>query len=216
MKRSWSQAGQDVFVHNLLVKGMGIQKGTFIDVGCSQPYIDNNSYHLEELGWRGLLMDIYDVASDPNHKIGEKRSSPFVCADATKVDWYEIVNRYNIKIPVDYVSFDIDTGTVKGVQNFPWKFVKPKVVTIEHDFYQNGWEPKIVVEKTLFEAGYTLVCEDVKHEGKPFEDWFVDAEQVDQSLWNKYICVNKEYKEIVDISEVESQNGYKINVFSES
>jgi FkbM family methyltransferase len=32
-------------------------KGTFVDVGANDPFKDSQSYHLEALGWRGLLIE---------------------------------------------------------------------------------------------------------------------------------------------------------------
>lgn len=214
IKRSWSQAGQDCFVHNLLVRGMGIQKGCFLDIGCSQPFIDNNTYHLEELGWRGLLVDIYDVAADPNHRIREVRSSPFLCADATKIDWEKTLPEYNIPTTIDYLSFDIDSGTIPGIKIFPWDKYKARVITIEHDLYQAGPEPKKLIEETLMANGYFLVCENVKHNDKTFEDWFVNPDLVPEKLWKSYICKDQEYSDIVPVW-VHNPNGDAMNVFME-
>ena len=181
-------------------------------MGCSQPYIDNNTYHLEELGWRGLLVDIYDVAADPNHRIREVRSSPFVCADATKIDWIKTLSEHKLPPVIDYLSFDIDSGTVPGIKNFPWDKHRFRVITIEHDVYQAGPEPKKVIEDTLSSHGYKLVCENVKHNGKTFEDWFVDAQLVPAALWKSYVCKDKEYSDIVPVWSINS-NGYMMNVF---
>jgi hypothetical protein len=213
--RSWSQAGQDAFVHHMLVEGMNIKKGKFLDVGCSQPYIDNNTYHLEELGWRGLLVDIYDVAADPTHKIRERRSSPFVCADATLLDWTQTLLENNVIekntlnsvcVDIDYLSFDIDGGTVKGVENFPWEKFRFKIITIEHDVYSGDTDKKTVIENTLETHNYMLVCENVKHEGKKFENWYVDPCQVPDSLWSDYLCKDSEYTDIVPVIKNEHMN----------
>ena len=195
MIRSYSQAGQDIFVYKVLYKGMGIKNGYFIDIGCSQPFIDNNSYVLETLGWRGVLLDIYDVANDPNHRAIKDRKSPFICADATVFNWDSL----DIPANVDYISFDIDAGTIKGIDNFPWDKYKAKIITIEHDIYQAGSEAKIKIYNTLTKHGYTLVCDNVKNHGAMFEDWFVDANIVPEELWKPYKCYNKEYQDIVDV-----------------
>lgn len=210
IKRSWSQCGQDVFVHNLLVKGMGIEKGSFIDVGCSQPFIDNNTYHLEELGWRGLLVDIYDVDADQNHRIRSVRSSPFVCSDATKIDWNTVLHENKVPEQVDYISYDIDGGTIEGVKIFPWDKYVAKVITIEHDLYQAGEEPKKLIEQTLGKAGYLLLCENVMHNGNKFEDWFINPSLVPSNLWKSYYCKDKEYSDIVPVYKHSSN----INVFN--
>jgi len=195
MLRSYSQAGQDIFVYNILYKGMNIKNGYFLDIGCSQPFIDNNTFVLENLGWRGILLDVYDVANDPNHVAIRDRKSPFICADATTINW----DTLNIPYSIDYISFDIDSATIKGIDNFPWKNCRTKIITIEHDIYHAGSEAKIKIYNTLTEYGYTLVCDNVKNHGDMFEDWFVDTNVVPEYLWEKYKCHNKEYQDIVDV-----------------
>jgi hypothetical protein len=212
MLRSWSQAGQDCFVYKILVQGVGIKFGTFLDIGCSQPHIDSNSYLLEEMGWRGLLVDIYDVANDPNHKIREKRSSPFLCADATTLDWRKTLSEYGINSPIDYMSFDIDDGTMQGVLNFPWEKYRAKVITIEHDLYRTGPDIKTLIDTTLLGNGYSMVCENVKHDGKTFEDWFVDPLQIPKNIWEPYVCKDEEYQDIVH-TMVHVQGGQRMNIF---
>ena len=49
---SYSQAGQDRFVRAV----HGDTPGFFLDVGCSDPVHISNTYALEKLGWRGLLV----------------------------------------------------------------------------------------------------------------------------------------------------------------
>ena len=51
--KHYSQMSQDLFVNHLLDSS----EGFFVDVGCYEPKFINNTYMLEEKGWRGLLID---------------------------------------------------------------------------------------------------------------------------------------------------------------
>ena len=80
--QSYSQAGQDRFIYELLVKRAGIQQGTFLDIGCGHPSSYNNSFALERLGWLGLLVDIHE---DP--ELRANRTSPITIGDACSIEW---------------------------------------------------------------------------------------------------------------------------------
>ena len=83
----YSQAGQDRFVYTI----HGDAPGTFLDVGCHHPIYISNTYALEQIGWRGLLIDI-DSRLGP--QIAEKRMSPFLCTDATTIDWADMIENF--------------------------------------------------------------------------------------------------------------------------
>ena len=81
---SHSQAGQDKFVYDTLVKPTNYINGTFLDIGCGFPIEINNTYSLEQLGWRGVLID-----KDPGfvESCRQQRQSPVIEADATTMIW---------------------------------------------------------------------------------------------------------------------------------
>jgi hypothetical protein len=54
--KSYSQAGQDLFVNAILNKNDGF----FIEIGAYDPEYLSNSLMLEELGWNGICIDIDD------------------------------------------------------------------------------------------------------------------------------------------------------------
>src|SRR5271165_5197371 len=102
---SYSQAGQDLFVYERLVKPTNNLSGTFLDIGCGMPSTISNSVALERLGWRGLLVDI-----DPERVAlcRLERKNPVIEQDATKIDWAGVCEAHGLSREIDYLSLDID------------------------------------------------------------------------------------------------------------
>ena len=51
-KHSQAAQGQDLFA-----LGLFPEAGTFLDIGSGGPIRDNNTYTLEENGWKGICVD---------------------------------------------------------------------------------------------------------------------------------------------------------------
>jgi hypothetical protein len=166
---SQSQAGQDLFVYQTLVEPEQLFTGTFLDVGCNQPVYWNNTYALEQLGWRGLLVD----ASEEHVKLcREQRKSPVLCADATKFGWPVGASKR-----VDYLSLDVDDATYAALAHLLEMGVTFRVATIEHDSYRLGPKPRDAIRSRLLVAGYSMVREDVSYGGNAYEDWWQKSEK---------------------------------------
>lgn len=179
--KSYSQCGQDLFAWHMLGK---IDDGTFLDVGANHPIEKSNSYGLEEIGWKGVLIE-----NDPNciPLLQLQRTSPVVKADATKFDFSSL--KASFLDVFDYLSLDTDLASFPsliGVMNH----FSPRVITVEHDRYRFGPEPKIRMRQLLKNKGYDLVCADVKDQGMEFEDWWVAPELSDRADYVR--CVGEE------------------------
>lgn len=179
---SRGESGQDCFAF----EHCGRKKnGTFIDIGCNEPKNWNNTYALEEVGWRGPLIDI-----NPEYAaaIEQERESSFYCADARTIDWWDILKFTGNH--VDYLSLDIDENqlcevTLAVLKNLFDYRVTWKCATIEHDAYRHGDHPRASIRKLMYQQGYKLYRADVeigqfrggdpnwKGNGKPFEDWWI-------------------------------------------
>ena len=185
---SYSQAGQDRFVYEVLIK-TGIvplgTKGSFLDIGCAGDDL-SNTWALEEIGWRGLLVDVIPQPS------ALKRKSGFLQADATKTAI--IIPRPN----VDYLSLDVDEATLDALKRLDLDKVRFKVITIEHDAYRFGDKLRPGEREILTKAGYKLVCADVCNP-VPFEDWWVDAPYL--AYAEKFRCENKQWTDILKLAE---------------
>lgn len=189
-----SQANQDRFVWEVTE---GKRNGTFLDVGA-WPFVGNsNSHALEQIGWRGLLVDTV--------KLGEnlkRRRSPFLQADAVKVKWVDVLHRHKFPLAMDYLSLDVDDATADTLLAMPLDKLKFGVITIEHDSYRLGPGPRDVMRERLKSHGYDLICEDVMTEFPTpgnwvcFEDWWVSSNL--SSAANRFRCVGKKSTEIFE------------------
>jgi len=159
----YSQAGQDKWIEEVLINGEGITEGTFVDIGCSgQLY--SNTLGLEEIGWRGSLIDNSTEAKD---WCLQNRRSPFHLLDASKMPWgTEFIDR-------DYLSLDVNGASLAALMAIPLVRVRFKAITIEHDAYRFGDSLRAPQREILQKAGYTLVRPDVSNPD-PFEDWWLN------------------------------------------
>lgn len=57
MKVTFSQFGEDVVLHHLLLQKLGIQNGFYVDIGCYHPWQYSNTAFLNLAGWRGINVD---------------------------------------------------------------------------------------------------------------------------------------------------------------
>jgi hypothetical protein len=188
---SYSQASQDKFVFELLVKPENYLEGSFLDIGCGDPVFISNTYALELLGWRGILID-----GDPQWEkpCAEKRLSPFVCYDATKIDWSLLCGAQTVW---DYISLDVDHAQVAALKNLLAHGIRFRAATVEHDFYRFGPGPRKEIRALLHAAGYTILCEDVLCGGpEPYEDFWIDSKRVNPSVASRFSCVMTEGAEI--------------------
>lgn len=186
----YSQAGQDKFVYYVLVKTGVVPIGTFLDIGCSHPR--SNTLALEEIGWRGVLIDI-----GPTALLDAERKSKFIVADATRYDWSNLSDRF------DYLSLDIDSATLPCLKTIP-ESMKFKVITIEHDLYQYPsveQSPQPEMRRILASRGHVLISSNVCDYGGEkllkFEDWWV-APEIEQHA-KRFKSEGKYWKEIVGL-----------------
>ena len=170
MSKSYSQAGQDLFVANLL----NLRNGVFVDIGCNHPSFHNNTFLLEtEFGWNGLLIDIDKSSID--QCIGTRSSKNiYLHQDLSKKSLEDIFVENNIASKIDYISFDVDELNIQLLRNFPFNRFSFKCCTFEHDLYRLGPQIKNEAISILSQNGYKLFKENVVATGYgEFEDWFV-------------------------------------------
>jgi hypothetical protein len=168
--KTHSQAGQDLFVFDQLVAPTGYTNGVFLDIGCGFPIEINNTYSLEQLGWRGVLVD-----KDPEFVAlcRQQRQSPVIEADATTMIWANDSGRV-----IDYLSLDIDdeegkeSKVVIVLKKLLTAGLSFRVITLEHDRYHLGDGTRNATREILLSAGYTLARPDVAHDGLEYEDWW--------------------------------------------
>lgn len=187
---SHSQAGQDRFVHAIRPKS----NGTFIDIGCCHPIELSNTFALEKIGWRGLLVDSDE---DAVKLCKELRSSIVACGDARCLDWSLLASQLECSGLIDYASVDVDEHTHAALANLLESNLRFRVLTVEHDHYQRGDRLR-TPNRLLMEAHrYELLCADVHSNGCCFEDWFVDTKLVDMTVAERFRSSGLDWQDVL-------------------
>lgn len=184
IEKNYAQVYQDLFVLSML---NGKRNGCFLEIGGSRPYFGNNTALLEEgFGWCGVSIEFNEEFSKQYREARKKTST--ICADATKIDYSQLINEYYKDEVIDYLQLDIDPpdATYEALLKIPFDKYKFRVITYEHDFYNSNY--KSYREKSreyLKSKGYVMVVGDISPDDKtPFEDWWVHPDFVDENILN--------------------------------
>ena len=110
---------------------------------------------------------------EPSHAHGwqqNRKRSAFVLADATAIDYDELLDAYAMPEVIDYLSLDLEPPTLslvalKQVLQSRRKF---RCVTFEHDYYRQiaTCEPS---RDLMRQAGYRLVMQSIQDDYYVFE-----------------------------------------------
>jgi tetratricopeptide (TPR) repeat protein len=172
IERNYSQAYQDMFA---LMANKGKKGGYFLEIGCADPFKNNNTYLLEkDFNWRGISIDI-DFAVI--QKFRQERPGPSYNSDALKINYLQLLKENNAPKTIDYLQIDCDPPTVslEILKRIPFNEYKFNAITFEHDFYA---DPTIREQSRAYlrSHNYELVVSDVAFTvGKSFEDWWVHS-----------------------------------------
>ncbi len=196
IKKNHAQVGQDLFVLKMLD---GKTDGTYLEIGSCRPFHGNNTALLEELGWTGVGVEFEQGFVD---QYNLERKNKSIQGDALKLDYANVLPHYFSSKVIDYLSLDIDPAinTFECLKKLPLDDFKFKVITYEHDHYQN--EKYSVRQRSrdyLLSKGYKLVVGNVSPDhNSPFEDWWIHPDYVDSDLIKEVI---EDKKDVVDIKE---------------
>ena len=194
------QSLQDQFVFSVLKNK---RNGTFLEIGSNDPIHINNSFVLENTyGWRGILVE-YDPKWEATYK--EKRTSPYIIQDATKIDYVAAFDKYSMPAQIDYLQIDleVDHGTTIKTLEILDSTVMDKhtfsVVTFEHDIYRGDhFETRAKSREIFARRGYFRVFSDVRNHDYPYEDWYVHPACVDMDYIAKIKTDESlEYSELI-------------------
>ena len=169
-----SQAGQESFVIGSLKEK---RNGYYLEIGGYHSKDDSNTYLLEtQYGWFGAALEIDKKRSD---EYNSNRSNVCLTADATTFNYLEYLENNNFPDRIDYLQIDIEPAfqSLKALEALPLDRYRFSVVTFEHDLYadQGNLLIKEKAKEIFKKFNYVLVKENVEHEGKIFEDWWVDS-----------------------------------------
>ena len=189
LKNSHSQAYQESFVMSMLEYK---KNGFYVEVGGYDAKSLSNTYVLEtEYDWKGFALEIDYARAE---KYTSQRTNPCIAADAITFDYEKAFKEFDAPKQIDYLQLDVEPApnTLACLYKIPMNY-RYSVITFEHDLYANPEEHGFVQEAAreyLFNYGYQLVVSNVyasKNNPSPFEDWFVDPNIVDESVYKKFI-----------------------------
>ena len=197
IENNWSQSMQDIFVMSMLD---GKRNGVYVEIGADQPRVISNTYLLEkDFDWSGIS---FELDADKVAFFNTIRENKCLCEDATLYNYKSLFEELNYPKQIDYLQLDIDPaeGTLRALKVLPLDDYRFSVITYETDVYSSGADIQDEQIEILESHGYQLVAKNVKCEGNPYEDWWVDPAIVSEDVW-------KPYKTIIglDSCEVVSQ-----------
>jgi hypothetical protein len=181
IEKNYSQCYQDLFVLTCL---NGKKNGTYLEIGAGDPFYGNNTALLSELGWRGISLDILEIAKE---KWAEERPNDiFLLQNALTTDYAQLCRINGLSRYIDYLQLDIDPSynTLLALKNIPLDVLEFGVITYEHDFYTDEDETcRKESREILQNAGYVLIAANISPDkNSPYEDWYINPKYVKGSI----------------------------------
>jgi hypothetical protein len=173
LTESNSQSGQESFVlHMTNYKN----SGTYLEIGAWDGLDLSNTYFLEtKYGWTGIALDIVQEYAE---RYASKRKNMCLLADATTVDFEQILTEHEFPDTIDYLQLDIEPAenTYKCLIRIPFNKYQFRVITFEHDLYFSG-DNQVFKDKALSyltALGYARIADNVQNQNNAYEDWYVN------------------------------------------
>ena len=183
IENNWSQSMQDIFVMSMLD---GKRNGVYVEIGADQPRVISNTYLLEkDFDWSGIS---FELDADKVAFFNTIRKNKCLCEDATLYNYKSLFEELNYPKQIDYLQLDIDPaeGTLRALKTLPLDDYRFSVITYETDVYSSGADIQDEQIEILESHGYQLVAKNVKCEGNPYEDWWIDPAIVSEDVWKPY------------------------------
>ena len=183
IENNWSQSMQDIFVMSMLD---GKRNGVYVEIGADQPRVISNTYLLEkDFDWSGIS---FELDADKVAFFNTIRENKCLCEDATLYNYKSLFEEFNYPKQIDYLQLDIDPaeGTLRALKALPLDDYRFSVITYETDVYSSGADIQDEQIEILESHGYQLVAKNVKCEGNPYEDWWIDPAIVSENIWKPY------------------------------
>lgn len=194
IENNYSQSMQDMFVLSVL---NGKKNGVYVEIGADKPRVINNSYLLEsQYDWTGVS---FEIESDKVDYFNSIRKNECICADATKFDYKNLFDERKYPKQIDYLQLDCDPPqiTLECLKKLPLEEYRFSVITFETDLYAGGQEVQKEHWEILSSLGYQRVVKNVKNEGNPYEDWWIDPLVIDEDMWKQFVNENVEFSEVI-------------------
>ena len=188
---SKSQAGQESFVINVLERK---KNGFYIEVGAYHSTEISNTWALENIyGWQGISIEI-DLKRSIEFR--KKRRNLLIHNDATKLNYKQLFQEYNVPVIIDYLQIDIEPArqSFKALISVLLSGHKFNVITFEHDLYVSSknylYKQCALVVLTIL--GMKRVANYVRNDGLAFEDWYINKKIKEHHV----IAKNSEWRDI--------------------
>jgi hypothetical protein len=194
IENNYSQSMQDMFVLSVL---NGKSNGVYVEIGADKPRVINNSYLLEsQYNWTGVS---FEIEKDKVDYFNSIRKNECICADATKFDYKNLFDERKYPKQIDYLQLDCDPPqiTLECLKKLPLEEYRFSVITFETDLYAGGQEVQKEQWEILSSLGYQRVVKNIKNEGNPYEDWWVDPLVIDEDVWKQFVNENVEFNEVI-------------------
>ena len=194
IENNYSQSMQDMFVLSVLD---GKRNGVYVEIGADKPRVINNSYLLEsQYDWSGVS---FEIESDKVNYFNTIRKNKCICADATKFDYKSLFDERKYPKQIDYLQLDCDPPqiTLGCLKKLPLEDYRFSVITFETDLYAGGQDVQTEHWKILTSLGYQRVVKNIKNEGNPYEDWWIDPLVIGEHMWKQFLNQNVEFSEVI-------------------
>lgn len=194
IENNYSQSMQDMFVLSVL---NGKRNGVYVEIGADKPRVINNSYLLEsQYNWAGVS---FEIEKDKVEYFNSIRKNECICADATQFDYKNLFDERKYPKQIDYLQLDCDPPqiTLECLKKLPLEEYRFSVITFETDLYAGGQEVQKEQWEILSSLGYQRVVKNIKNEGNPYEDWWIDPSVVGEDIWKQFVNENVEFDEVI-------------------
>jgi hypothetical protein len=195
IKKNYAQTYQDLFVLSVLE---GKKNGYYLEIGSNDPFYNNNTALLEEFNWKGLSIDLDKPCVE---KFKQMRKNDCLYADATQVNYKEVLKQHLLPNVIDYLQIDCDPPeiTYNILTKIPFDTYKFAVITFEHDSYCNDGKIKTLSREFLESKGYLLLINNIGiNEWNSYEDWWVHPELISQNIMDEMEFISDETKKVED------------------
>lgn len=185
--KSYSQAGQDVWVHDLIG-----DTGFFVDIGAHDGIVHSNTYALEQLGWTGLCIEPNREVYEELHRNRTCTTTAFLASDGpgsmafdgvrvaeTGVQvvcaplWF-ILEEADAPNTIDFLSIDVEGHELEVLAGMDFDRWKVRVATIEHNLYCDGPARKDAIAAVMVGHGFECYADDIVAPGYgEYESWWI-------------------------------------------
>jgi len=130
-RRYWSQTDEDGILEEIFQR-IGVQEGTFIEIGCGNG-LQNNTVALLARGWKGGWVDANDLAFEvPKNSSNLNFSKTWVTLENVSSLVQNHLDHFKIS-EFDLLSLDLDGNDYHLLQNILENNHFPKVIVLEYN-----------------------------------------------------------------------------------